>query len=103
MGGKRLKKTGYCVYLLRCAGGALYCGITNDLPHRLAIHQAGKGARYTRSHQPVELAWRSRRLPTRSHALRLEAKIKRLRRAEKLAIIKGGKPPRLTSFKTTTK
>ena len=92
---KAQKNTTYFVYLLRCRGDALYCGITNDLAHRVEQHQLGRGARYTRSHLPVSLAWKSRRLKTRSLALRLEARIKRLTREEKLLLIAGGKPPRL--------
>src|SRR5207249_1807 len=75
------KNSTYFVYLLRCRGGALYCGMTNDLAHRVERHNAGKGGRFTRSRLPVELAWRSRRLASRSLALRLEAAIKGLSRA----------------------
>ncbi len=74
------------VYLLRCADGSLYCGWTVDLPARVATHQAGKGSRYTRARLPVELAW-SRELPDRSAAMREEARIKRLPRAEKLRLL----------------
>ncbi|MEG1849131.1 MAG: GIY-YIG nuclease family protein, partial [Oscillospiraceae bacterium] len=48
------------VYLLRCGDGSLYTGWTDDLARRLAAHQAGKGAKYTRSHLPVELVYRER-------------------------------------------
>jgi len=91
----RTKNKTYFVYLLRCRGGVIYCGITNDLAGRVAQHQQGRGARFTRSHLPVELIWSSRRLPSKSHALRLEARIKSLSRTDKLAIVAGGKPPRL--------
>jgi putative endonuclease len=100
---KPRRNSTYFVYLLRCAGDTLYCGMTNDFALRLKRHQAGKGARYTRSHQPVELAWKSRRLPTRSIALRLEARIKHLSRREKLAMIARGKPPRLAPRKSPRK
>ena len=76
------------VYVLRCADGSLYCGWTPDVGARLAAHQAGRGARYTRSRLPVELAW-SQRMPDRSAALREEARIKRLSRREKLALVAG--------------
>jgi putative endonuclease len=74
------------VYVLRCADGTLYTGWTNDLDRRLARHQAGKASRYTASRLPVQLAW-SAEHPGRSEAMREEARIKRLSRAEKLALI----------------
>lgn len=74
------------VYLLRCGDGSLYCGWTNDLDRRLAAHGAGTASRYTRSRLPVELAW-SAEVGGRSEAMREEARIKRLPRAEKLALI----------------
>jgi putative endonuclease len=74
------------VYLLRCADGTLYCGWTVDVDQRLAAHNAGRAARYTRSRLPVELAW-SRAQPDRAAARREEARIKRLTRADKLALI----------------
>ena len=43
------------VYILRCADGTLYTGSTTDLDRRLAVHNSGKGAKYTRSRRPVEL------------------------------------------------
>ena len=73
-------------YLLRCADGSLYAGVTNDLARRTAAHQAGRGARYTRSRLPVELAWASRALAKRA-AHRLEARLKRLSRGDKLVLI----------------
>ncbi len=74
------------VYLLRCSDGTLYCGWTNDLDRRFAAHAAGTGGRYTRSRLPVELVW-SRPLSSRSEAMSEEARIKRLSRAEKEALI----------------
>jgi putative endonuclease len=74
------------VYLLRCADGTLYCGWTVDVERRVAAHNAGKASRYTRARLPVELAW-SRALPDRAAAMREEARIKRLRRPAKLALI----------------
>jgi putative endonuclease len=74
------------VYLLRCGDGSLYAGSARDLGRRLAQHAAGRASRYTRSHLPVTLAW-SRRVRTWSAALREEARLKRLRRAEKVALI----------------
>jgi putative endonuclease len=73
------------VYLLRCRDGSLYCGWTDDLERRLATHNAGKGARYTRSRKPVRLVW-SEELADRSAALKREIAVKRLTRAQKLAL-----------------
>lgn len=74
------------VYLLRCRDGSLYCGWTDDLERRVAAHNAGKGARYTRSRLPVRLVW-SEAVEDRSAALRRELAIKRLSRGEKLALL----------------
>lgn len=76
------------VYLLRCADGSLYCGWTTDPERRLQQHQAGSASRYTRRRRPVEYALL---IPAadRSAALREEARIKRLSRREKLALIDG--------------
>lgn len=74
------------VYIVRCADGSLYTGCTNDLARRLEAHNAGRGARYTRSRRPVALAW-SARVKDRSAALSREARIKRLTRPEKLALL----------------
>ena len=84
-------RRGWHVYLLRCGDGTLYAGATNDLAGRLARHAAGKGARYTRSRLPVELAWSSR-ARDRGGALRREAALKRLSRAEKLALVDRWRP-----------
>jgi putative endonuclease len=74
------------VYLLRCKDGSLYTGWTNDLPKRLRAHQAGTASRYTRSRLPVELVVALPQ-PDRSAAMREEARIKRLPRHAKLALI----------------
>jgi len=73
------------VYLLRCNDGSLYTGITNDLPRRLASHRSGKASAYTRSRLPVTLAYHEA-AGNRGSALRREAAIKRLSRAEKIAL-----------------
>jgi putative endonuclease len=72
----------WLVYLLRCRDGSLYTGITNDLPKRLKAHATGKASKYTRSRLPVRLAY-SEPQKSKSAALKREAAIKRLRRAEK--------------------
>ena len=76
----------YFVYVLQCSDGTLYTGITTDVPRRLAEHQAGKGGHYTRAKKAVKLLYQEPQ-PDRSAALKREAKIKRLTRAQKLALI----------------
>lgn len=78
----------YYVYILRCADGTLYTGITDDVERRVAAHNSGKGAKYTRGRGPVEPVYREA-CPDKPSALRREAAIKRLRRAEKLGLIAG--------------
>jgi putative endonuclease len=73
-------------YLLCCADDTLYCGITNDLEKRLSAHNAGTAAKYTRSRGPVELVF-TEGCADRSVASKREMAIKKLTRAEKLALI----------------
>jgi len=73
--------------MVTCGDGTLYTGITVDLKRRVALHNAGKGAKYTRSRRPVESAYVSE-LMTRSGALKEENRIKSLTRIKKLMIIK---------------
>lgn len=74
------------VYILECADGSLYTGITTDLSRRLAEHKEGTGAKYTMSH-PVKACVYSEECGSRSSALKREAEIKRLTRPQKLALI----------------
>ena len=74
------------VYILRCRDDSLYTGWTNDLEKRLAAHNAGTGSKYTRARRPVSLVYLEE-LDSKSQALRREAQIKALSRAEKLALI----------------
>lgn len=73
-------------YLLRCGDGSLYCGWTSDPQRRLEAHNAGRGAKYTRSRRPVELAglwsW-----PSRRAAMKAERYIKGLSRERKEALL----------------
>ena len=75
----------WVVYGVRCADATLYCGITNDLPARLAAHEAGKGAKYTRGRGPLELV-ATVRVRDKRVALRIEHAVKQLPRREKLAL-----------------
>lgn len=76
----------WVVYILRCADGTLYTGITNDLPKRLAAHTAGRGARYTRGRGPFRVVFVEEQLG-RGDALRREHALKQLGRAEKRELI----------------
>jgi len=76
----------WCVYIVRCADTTLYTGITNDLAKRLKAHDAGTGAKYTKSRGPVELVY-SENAVDRSTASKREYVIKKLSRAEKLVLI----------------
>ncbi|MCL2723188.1 MAG: GIY-YIG nuclease family protein [Polyangiaceae bacterium] len=73
------------VYVARCADDSLYTGIARDVAARIAQHDAGKGARYTRGRGPLELCAR-RKCVSKGEALALEAAIKRLSRADKEAL-----------------
>jgi len=89
------------VYILRCADGTLYTGITKDLARRTKQHNAGTASRYTRSRRPVKLVYQE---PQRSQSLALkrEAAIKKLTRQTKLALIRAankGTPKNRTSRK----
>lgn len=77
----------YFVYILECADGTLYTGITNDVNKRLAAHNGDTtGAKYTRSRRPVKLAYTEKK-KNRSTASKREAAIKKLTREEKLKLI----------------
>ncbi|OJZ15607.1 MAG: endonuclease [Thiobacillus sp. 63-78] len=75
------------VYMLRCADGSLYTGITTDVARRVVEHNGGSGtgARYTRSRRPVQLVY-VEAAASRAEAARREAAIKRLDRTHKLAL-----------------
>ena len=76
---------GWGCYLLSCADGTLYCGITNDLAKRLAAHNAGEGAKYTRGRTPVRLVY-VEPCAGKSAALKREMHIKSLPRSKKQAM-----------------
>ena len=76
----------YYVYILSCGDGSLYTGIAADVVRRLRQHQAGKGAKYTRSHLPVTLVYQEA-LPDKGAALRREYAIKQLSRQDKLQLL----------------
>ena len=85
----------YYIYILRCAGGTLYTGVTTDLRRRFSEHcSSRRGAKNTHAHRPdcIEAAWSA---PDRPEAQRLEARIKALPRAAKLRLIAGAAPEAL--------
>jgi putative endonuclease len=77
----------WIVYILECADDTLYTGITNDMPRRLAAHESGKGAKYTRGRGPYKIL-HIETLASRGEALRREAEIKAMPRADKLELAK---------------
>ncbi len=75
------------VYVLRCGDGSLYTGWTNDLKQRLAAHQSGKGAKYTRGRLPIEMVY-FEEMPDKSAALKRENELKKLKKTKKELLIK---------------
>ena len=86
MGGNVL----HYVYIVRCADDTLYTGWTTDLAKRIAAHNAGSGAKYTRARRPVTLLYHET-FETKEEALRREYAIKQLPREKKLQLIQGSK------------
>jgi putative endonuclease len=82
---RRLPRNVWHVYLARCADDTLYCGIARDVAARIAAHDTGKGARYTRGRGPLRVL-ATRRCHDQGLALRIERAVKSLTRLEKLAL-----------------
>lgn len=82
--------TPWFVYVVRCGDDTLYTGVARDVAARVAQHEAGKGARYTRGRGPLALC-AVRRCASHGEALRLELAIKALSRADKEHLITGGR------------
>ena len=82
-------KSDWCVYLVRCADGSLYAGVTTDPQRRLRQHngELTGGARYTRARRPVTLVYQER-CSDRSSACQREAEIKSLSRSQKITLLK---------------
>lgn len=75
------------VYILECKDGTFYTGITNDLEKRMALHNSGKGARYTRGRGPVFLKYREK-VTGKGEALKRELIIKSMNRKQKMALFR---------------
>ena len=81
---KRIKEKGmWYIYMVECADGTIYTGISNNVSKRILAHNSGKGAKYTKTRLPVTLKW-SQSCENRSEASKEEYKIKKLSRKEKL-------------------
>jgi len=76
------------LYLLRCADGSLYTGISTDVEHRIQAHRTKRGARYLRGRGPFELVYCAP-IGNRSQAQRIEYRVKSLRRADKERLVQG--------------
>ena len=76
----------YYFYVLLCADGSFYGGFTDDVKARVATHNAGKGAKYTRSRRPVELVYLEQ-FETKEEAMRREYAIKHMTRRAKLGLV----------------
>ena len=77
------------VYILRCADGTYYTGWAVDVARRVAMHNAGQGARYTRTRRPVMLVYQEE-AADRVAAMKREARIKRFSRQQKERLVRGG-------------
>lgn len=88
----RLPVDGWIVYIVQCADGSFYTGITKDVVRRCRQHNAGTASRYTRSRGPVKLVYQEDH-PDQSSALKREAAIKAMDRRGKLKMAKQRKPP----------
>lgn len=83
-------ETNWYLYILRCGDGTLYTGITTDVEKRLEAHRSGKGAKYTRGRNPLELAYQEM-CGSHSDALKREAAVKKLSREQKEMLIQDKK------------
>ena len=85
------------VYILQCADGTFYTGMTDDIVRREAAHNSGKGAKYTRGRTPVQVVY-SEECESYSAALKREYAIKKLRRQEKMELLQKANSPKRNGF-----
>ena len=83
-----MSSAGHYVYVIECADGSFYTGYTTDVERRVAEHDAGTGAKYTRGRTPVELR-HTESFDTRSAAMSREHEIKGFSRSEKERLVRG--------------
>ena len=74
-------------YILKCKDGSLYTGLTTDLEQRVAAHNTGKGAKYTKARRPVELVY-FEEFETKEQAMKREYAIKQMARKDKLELVR---------------
>ncbi|MGA2385766.1 MAG: GIY-YIG nuclease family protein [Candidatus Bathyarchaeia archaeon] len=88
----------FCVYILLCADGSFYTGYTKDLDARTRLHQNGNGARYTKTHKPLKIAY-TELFGSRGAAMKREREIKKLSHQQKGDLInsQNKKPSRNTA------
>lgn len=87
---KNTSADAWFVYIICCADGTLYTGITKDVKRRSRQHNDGTGSRYTRSWRPTRLVYQERH-PDQSTALKREAAIKALSRRQKEMLVRRGR------------
>jgi predicted GIY-YIG superfamily endonuclease len=93
----------WTVYILECSDGTFYTGVTNNLQKRINLHNAGKGAKYTRSRLPVKVIYQED-APEKSEALKREYMIKQLSREQKIKLMHNSAvSPPLTAPGMTTR
>ena len=85
-GRKQKNSSVYFVYMLECADGSIYTGITTDVARRFKEHKAGTASRYTRARHARKIIY-TEKLRTRNKALKREARIKQMSRTNKLKLI----------------
>jgi putative endonuclease len=91
----RVKAPRWSVYIVRCADGTLYTGVARDVAARIAMHDAGRGARYTRGRGPLRLL-ATKKCASHGDALRVEMALKKRTRDEKEEL--ASSPRKLTRF-----
>jgi len=77
----------WLVYLVRCSDDSIYCGATNNVENRVAVHNKGKGAKYTKTRRPVVLLETSR-LMAKGDALKLEHQVKKQKKDNKVKFLR---------------
>lgn len=77
------KLSEWFVYIVKCSDETFYTGVSTDVEKRVKTHNTGKGAKYTKTRRPVELLW-TKKVSSKSEALKLEYKIKQLNRKQKM-------------------